>query len=344
MKALLTILIPTFNREDRLRKTLPYFLKEKSENIEFLVCDNGSTDGTESYIKKVQKKEKRLNYVKNHTNIGMNRNIFRGFLEAKTNWISIFSDDDYIEKGFLSELEDCIEQNPNCGLVISSEKRSPKKFNKTTLIKKGVKAIETSFIYSGSIMAFTFDKTKFNQQDWNLDNSIYPQIRIGVNISLNHDVVFLVGRNKPIYGQWNDSIISISKSRTLDYGLFERVDILQEVTAKLEVKKQQKMFNKSSVTLFNWAISKFIQMYYENENYAMKYFKYILRHKKIGTSAIFFGVSFVRLATNNKIDLSTKIQIYFALGKSGLKSIINPNFYSSLNYMIQNLNYLIKKI
>ena len=46
MKTLLTVLIPTFNREDRLRKTLPIFLNEKTDNIEFLVCDNGSTDGT----------------------------------------------------------------------------------------------------------------------------------------------------------------------------------------------------------------------------------------------------------------------------------------------------------
>ena len=53
MKALLTVLIPTFNREDRLRKTLPFFLEEKLDNIEFLVCDNGSTDGTENYIKKI---------------------------------------------------------------------------------------------------------------------------------------------------------------------------------------------------------------------------------------------------------------------------------------------------
>ena len=66
----------------------------------------------------------------------MNRNIYRGFLEAKTNWISIFSDDDYIEKGFLSELVKCIKENPNCGLVISAAKGVKKFFNETTILKK----------------------------------------------------------------------------------------------------------------------------------------------------------------------------------------------------------------
>ena len=344
MKALLTVLIPTFNREDRLRKTLPAFLKEKSENIEFLVCDNGSTDGTENYIKKIQKKEKKLRYIKNHTNIGMNRNIYRGFLETNTNWISIFSDDDFIEKGFLSELVECIKKNSNCGLVLSAAKGVKKKFNVTTLVKKGVEAIETSFIYSGSITAFTFDKSKLDQQYWKLDNSIYPQIRIGVNISLNYDMVYHVGNSKLIYGQWNDSIISISKSRPLDYGVFERLNILEEITKKLEMEKQKKTFHKSSLTLFNWSISIFIKFYIENKSYAIKYLNYLLNHKKIGTSAIFFGISFNRLLTNKTINFNDKILIFYALVKSFVKSTTSLNFYFSLYYIIRSLKFLKKKL
>ena len=125
-------------------------------------------------------------------------------------------------------------------------------------------------------MAFTFDKSKLDEQYWKLDNSIYPQIRIAVNISLNHDMVYQVSKNKPIYGHWNDTIISISKSRPLDYGVFERIDILNEITKRLEREKQKKLFHKSSLTLFNWSISKFIQMHDSNKIHAIKYFKYFI--------------------------------------------------------------------
>ena len=119
MKPLLSVIIPTYNRVDVLKETFHMLMKERSNEIEFIVLDNASEDGTEEYIKSFVKTDSRIRYLKNHVNIGANRSIYRGYLESKSNWICFMPDDDLIEKGFLTELIRVIDKNQNCGVIIN---------------------------------------------------------------------------------------------------------------------------------------------------------------------------------------------------------------------------------
>ena len=65
----LSVLVPTYKRIDRLRKTFPKLIEEASDEIEFIVIDNASNDGTESFIKNLIVKDIRIRYYKNPTNI-----------------------------------------------------------------------------------------------------------------------------------------------------------------------------------------------------------------------------------------------------------------------------------
>ena len=118
----LSVLIPTFNRRDRLKNSLSNYTEEKINSVEFLVIDNCSDDDTEDLVQLMIKEDNRIKYFKNPQNLGYNRNLFRGYLEANSNWICILPDDDAIEKGFLSELIEVHDNNKDCSIIISAQK------------------------------------------------------------------------------------------------------------------------------------------------------------------------------------------------------------------------------
>lgn len=58
---LISIVLPTFNRKEYLKLTLDCFLDQVNRNandISFCVCNNASTDGTDSFLEKYNLKNK----------------------------------------------------------------------------------------------------------------------------------------------------------------------------------------------------------------------------------------------------------------------------------------------
>ena len=232
MKPLLSVIIPTYNRIDRLKETFPLLMKERSNEIEFIVLDNSSGDGTEDYIKSFINIDSRIRYIKNQTNIGANRSIYRGYLESKSNWICFIPDDDFIEKGFLTELTEVIGKNQDCGVIFNANVDNiALNHTSSRRIKSGIEALKVSFNLSGVITGLTFNKKYIKQEYWTLDNSIYPQIGLAVNLSLTNDIYIHLPKNKIIIGK-EDSIDSIVNSRLIDYGIIERLEILMKASKK----------------------------------------------------------------------------------------------------------------
>lgn len=332
----LSIIIPTYKRKYRLEKTLPLFLSNKTEKIEFIVVDNNSGDGTEDLIKKYSAKDKRLSYFKNHSNIGPNRNIFRGYLESRGDWFMIMPDDDFINENFLNEVLDLIDKNKDCGLIIPAKKDEKLKFNRTTKITKGEEASRVAFQHSGVITCLIFNKKLISKVDWKLDNSIYPQVRLASEISLISDIIYMVPENKPIIGEWNENAITISSSRPKDYGVFERLDILIDTSHKVDKTISSRLLNECSATLFSWAINVGVQMYTFDSSIGIGFIKHLLRHRYIKSSAIFYTLLFRNIISKNKFKLSHRIYILFLVLKNFIKSLTKSNLYKSLYYGIRN--------
>ena len=257
----LSVLIPTYNREDRLKKSLASYTQEKIKNIEFVVIDNCSKDNTEALVRSLIAKDDRIKYYKNPSNLGYNRNLYRGFLESNSNWLCILPDDDLIEEGFLSELISAIEKNNDCSMIIPALKgdniKSEYPFDRTTRITKGIKAFEIAFKYSGAVTGLTFNKLKINEKEWRLDGLIYPQIRIATFSSINNDIIYLIPKYFPIVGN-HDSITTVindDMNRPTDFGIFERLEILLESSKNFTDKERSNLINSLSITLFNWGIN-----------------------------------------------------------------------------------------
>ena len=204
----LSILIPTYNRRDRLEKTFPSLISNSSREIEFIIVDNNSKDSTEEFFKNYCKKDSRIKYFKNLTNIGPNRNIYRAYLESGSEWITIIPDDDFISKYFIDELLIEINKKNEIGLIISAKTNSIL-FEKSKTINKGSEAIKIAYKYSSAITCLSFKKASINEKKWLLDGYIYPQVKLALDIALNNDILYFVPKNKPIVGEWGDKIFQL---------------------------------------------------------------------------------------------------------------------------------------
>ncbi|MCK4744658.1 glycosyltransferase, partial [Candidatus Parcubacteria bacterium] len=58
-----SVIIPTWNRENLIRNTIHSAQNQTIKNIEILVCDDGSTDDTNQIVKEINKKDKRVKWI-----------------------------------------------------------------------------------------------------------------------------------------------------------------------------------------------------------------------------------------------------------------------------------------
>ena len=66
----ISVVLPTFNRINRIKKCLPSFLKTEVKDVQFIIIDNNSNDGTWNYLKSVAINDARVKIYKNPQNIG----------------------------------------------------------------------------------------------------------------------------------------------------------------------------------------------------------------------------------------------------------------------------------
>lgn len=101
--ALVSIIIPAFNRATLIGETLDSILAQTYTNWECIIVDDGSTDNTVETIEMYCKKDKRLQLVRRNREpkgAPTCRNI--GLSNAKGEYINFFDSDDIMHKDFLS--------------------------------------------------------------------------------------------------------------------------------------------------------------------------------------------------------------------------------------------------
>lgn len=97
---LLTIAIPTYNRKDWLRRCLGSVLACSRTDIEILVSDNASTDGTAGLQHDFA--DPRLRWTIQPSNLGMSPNWQFLLDQARGVWFLLLSDDDMVEPAALA--------------------------------------------------------------------------------------------------------------------------------------------------------------------------------------------------------------------------------------------------
>lgn len=111
---LLSIVIPTFNGEKTIGKTLNSILKQTNGiGIEIIVSDNCSTDDTKYVVEKFINKYFYIKYFCNEDNLGFDINCDLGVRRSRGLYVWILGDDDMIAPSSLNYILSFLFKNEN---------------------------------------------------------------------------------------------------------------------------------------------------------------------------------------------------------------------------------------
>jgi glycosyltransferase involved in cell wall biosynthesis len=91
---LVSIIIPTYNREKIVQETIKNIQSQTYKNWECIIVDDHSTDGTKSVIEELAKQDNRIRYILNQRSKGAQGARNTGILEATAEWIAFNDSDD----------------------------------------------------------------------------------------------------------------------------------------------------------------------------------------------------------------------------------------------------------
>ena len=113
--ALVSVIIPTYNRPLYLRQALKSAVEQKYQNIEIIVADNCSPESPQVIVESFQ--DSRINFWRNTQNIGLSKNFINACKRARGKYIASLHDDDLWNEDFLEKLVPHLESNPDLTLA-----------------------------------------------------------------------------------------------------------------------------------------------------------------------------------------------------------------------------------
>lgn len=175
---LLTIAIPTYNGSKTICNMLDLLLPQCTSEVEVLICDNCSTDGTSELIRDYILSYPFIRYIKNSSNIGADGNFLKCMQEASGRYIHLLSDDDILIEGSLEYIISFLKKNPAMGLVYLSTVDFKNKYESlekcidtTTYAaedictKNRILFMKYASQYWGFVSSFIINREQFNKID-----------------------------------------------------------------------------------------------------------------------------------------------------------------------------------
>lgn len=119
MQPLVSIIIPTYNRADLIGPTLESALAQTYANIEVIVSDNASTDGTAAVVRRYAASDPRVRLHVNERNLGPVLNWQAGLNKAAGDYAKILWSDDLIAPEFVEQTLAMFLNNPALAFVFT---------------------------------------------------------------------------------------------------------------------------------------------------------------------------------------------------------------------------------
>nr|WP_302596879.1 glycosyltransferase family A protein [uncultured Cellulosilyticum sp.] len=284
VQPLITIGIPTYNRSAYLKENLKTIYEQigNDPDFEILVINNASDDDTEEIILHFKKQYNNLTYIKNDSNIGADRNIFKVIDEARGIYCLWHSDDDYFYPDALPRIKAIINQYRQCAVLF---------------IRQIYQEAEAT-LYSG--MSEFLRQTSYGATGISsiiLEKKAFSQIREPqkfIKTSINHMyLIYSILEKNPLFVMINRKYIRLmgAKSTSYNWGKFiikDYLDILYYfnqygLNSKFIKEEKKKLLDGAIVPWYKklqdprWNIDlsdtiKYFVQYYKDEPYFLEYY------------------------------------------------------------------------
>lgn len=119
---LVSICIPAYNNEDYISETLDSILAQTYQNLEIIVVDDCSKDGTYGVLQEYAAKDARFSIYKNEQNLGMSGNWNKALSLTKGEFIRLMCADDLLVPDCIEKEIKAFNENPSAVLVESDSR------------------------------------------------------------------------------------------------------------------------------------------------------------------------------------------------------------------------------
>ncbi len=113
-----SVVVPTWNRAELLRRTMGRVLQQDFRDFELLVADNASDDHTAAVVSSFA--DARVRYVRRPENLGPVKNWQTACQEAAGEWVVFHQDDDFLSTRFLSRCWDAVRIHTGASVYLSA--------------------------------------------------------------------------------------------------------------------------------------------------------------------------------------------------------------------------------
>jgi glycosyltransferase involved in cell wall biosynthesis len=110
-EAVVSVLIPTYNRPEYLQQAIESAVKQTYRHIEIIVSDNCSPENPQALVESFN--DPRIKFYRNSTNLGLVTNVLTCLRMARGKYVATLLDDDIWHEDFLANLVPPLEANPD---------------------------------------------------------------------------------------------------------------------------------------------------------------------------------------------------------------------------------------
>lgn len=110
---LVSILVPVYNQIKVVEQTLNSIATQSYQNVEIIVSDDSSTDGTQELLKLISSKNNKIQLYLQKVNLGITKNYNFIASKASGKYLALFAGDDVMFPEKITEQVKLLEDNPD---------------------------------------------------------------------------------------------------------------------------------------------------------------------------------------------------------------------------------------
>ncbi len=162
-----SIIVPLYNSAAYLRDCIESIMMQRHIDLELIIVDNGSTDGSIDIVNEYIKRDSRIMFYKEEIKSpGAARN--KGLNAARGEYFSFVDSDDYVSADYISKMLECMEKLQvdlvECGTVFMLESR-----NKLRNVTRKEERVTDGSQISGSVWGKLYKREVFGDIRFNHD-------------------------------------------------------------------------------------------------------------------------------------------------------------------------------